>query len=664
MGYENKLICFLFALLLFAGAVWPNFIYNKTINGTGADFSEKYDVFENPVGVAVKNGTVYVIDSDRSYLFTMSGNAIAYRVGGEGADISSLSSPRGFAFDGNDIIISDSGNNKLKRLRYGAVTSFNVQLATSFDSPRGISSYGNSLYIADTSNDRIVVLKKVNDAYQFDFVFGSSGSSDGQFNAPASVFAYDGKVYVADKYNNKVQVFSLNGTFERSIGIGKGGVTLLSPSGVYVSDFVYVADSGNNRVAVFTKTGEPVETFGGPAEAEHMKRFSNPQGVWVDSGMLYVADSYKARVQVFKINMSSTNAEVEEKIAQLNVKLAEIASLAAFAKTNLGISTPASALATCIDGVSAVYEEMEFTQALSKAQECNETADNEIADMKAAIVTEIQKRIGTAQSRLGGFADENQAQKKAEVQALLNLASSNVSAGNYETALLKIGEADKKMDGMGLPGGSTEVEEEAPTGTQDAQILLASLNALKGQISFIKAELFTYGMFDAGIENAQLGISRAEIYISSSQAQKAEAELNSLESAVVSARKSLNDRKEAVANASAKINETEKYLQQSDSGFLVTPDTSSAKARLEEAKGKLYADPKGAETLAKEAQLLAGQAENALTQVKIIVGIGVLAVLAGIAVFALLVWYVFKKRKAARGRINSEERKWKPGLKR
>jgi DNA-binding beta-propeller fold protein YncE len=81
-----------------------------------------------------------------------------------------------------------------------------------------------------------------------------------------------------------------------------GSANLHQPQGVAVdpdTGNVWVADTSFNRVVEFTDTGAFVLAFGragaGPGQ------FNKPTHIAVDGGLLYVADTWNDRVQVFSL---------------------------------------------------------------------------------------------------------------------------------------------------------------------------------------------------------------------------------------------------------------------------------------------------------------------------------------------------------------------------
>ena len=120
----------------------------------------------------------------------------------------------------------------------------------------------NRVYIADTSHNRIQVYERNG---TFVRKFGTSGSSDGNFNQPyAVIVSPELEVFVADHNNHRVQVFDTNGTFLRKFGTY--GTLEGQMSHVYNIAFsdegnIMVGDWNNKRIIHFTKAGEFIKHF-------------------------------------------------------------------------------------------------------------------------------------------------------------------------------------------------------------------------------------------------------------------------------------------------------------------------------------------------------------------------------------------------------------------
>lgn len=91
--------------------------------------------------------------------------------------------------------------------------------------------------------------------------WGSFGAADGQFNSPGGIGTDSlGNVYVSDIGNNRVQKFDANGTHLLSwgsVGAGNGQFAAGGMRGLAVGpgDEIYVVDAFNIRVQVFNING-------------------------------------------------------------------------------------------------------------------------------------------------------------------------------------------------------------------------------------------------------------------------------------------------------------------------------------------------------------------------------------------------------------------------
>jgi DNA-binding beta-propeller fold protein YncE len=95
------------------------------------------------------------------------------------------------------------------------------------------------------------------------------GPAPQQFNLVHGVrVSDDGLVYVADRRNNRMQVFTIDGTFQREIFVERKTKLLGTSFSVAFSpdpgqEYLYLADAGNGRVHIFDRrTLEEVGNFG------------------------------------------------------------------------------------------------------------------------------------------------------------------------------------------------------------------------------------------------------------------------------------------------------------------------------------------------------------------------------------------------------------------
>ncbi len=178
----------------------------------------------------------------------------------------------------------------------------------------------NEVFVADGYvNRRIIVLDA--DTGKFKRMWGAYGNppddaapnklaDEGpgprQFNLVHGVrVSNDGLVYVADRMNNRMQVFTIDGTFQREVFVERKTKLLGTSFSVAFSpdaaqQYLYLADAGNGHVHIYDrKTLEEVGSFG--RIGRYAGEFIFLHNVAVDSkGNLYTAEvGTGRRVQKF-----------------------------------------------------------------------------------------------------------------------------------------------------------------------------------------------------------------------------------------------------------------------------------------------------------------------------------------------------------------------------
>jgi RHS repeat-associated protein len=189
-----------------------------------------------------------------------------------------------------------------------------------YEEPDGIavnSSTGN-VYVADSDLDRI---QELNEKGEYIKTIGSKGSGDSQLNEPDGiVIDLSGNLWVADTTNQRVEEFNEKGEFVKALGWGvsngkeklevctascreglqgSGNGEFSDPSGIALSGGnLYVSDLNNGRVEEFSTTGTYIAKVGSKGTGNG--QLSYPAGIGVDAaGNLYVADSGNNRIEEF-----------------------------------------------------------------------------------------------------------------------------------------------------------------------------------------------------------------------------------------------------------------------------------------------------------------------------------------------------------------------------
>jgi tripartite motif-containing protein 71 len=341
--------------------------------GCSGEHVQKYDGSGNPVGAAWGtfgggtltlttdgSGNVYVVDSANNNIqkFDSSGTYIATFT----TTAPALSSPNGITFDGTNLEITDTVNNRVVVMSTSGsvVTSWSSTsgTVTALSAPSGIGyDFSNHVvYVVDRSNSRIVA---ANTSGGYVATFGGVGTANGQFTTPTSVavdaatniyvtdtgasvngtarvqkftqgtppayaaswvetssaggngvfsnpeavaFDSSGNVYVADVLNNRIQQFDPSGTFIRQWGTWGAA----QPFGFTTGGCYGIAVDSSGKVYVSDGGNSQVEEFnssGGFIKVIGNGVIGTPRGVGVDSsGNVYIADGTNYHVQVFSPN--------------------------------------------------------------------------------------------------------------------------------------------------------------------------------------------------------------------------------------------------------------------------------------------------------------------------------------------------------------------------
>ncbi|MDQ3694754.1 MAG: 6-bladed beta-propeller [Chloroflexota bacterium] len=242
--------------------------------------------FNQPVGVAAADGTIYVVDQGNSRIELFTADGAFLDVWGDGTtDLELARTPNGLGPTGisvdeaGTIYVADTWNHRVVALDQNGSVALELG---------GAPDAAGFRVAADTTDDPALVT-----------------SQTGSFFGPRDVVAYDDEIYVVDTGNERIQVFGADGEFRRLWGgYGTGPGQLIEPVGIAVdgAGIIHVADSGNARISRFTAAGEPVAPWpvaAWPApDPSGMRPAFQPYLTFGRTGDLYVTAADTGSVEV------------------------------------------------------------------------------------------------------------------------------------------------------------------------------------------------------------------------------------------------------------------------------------------------------------------------------------------------------------------------------
>ena len=264
-----------------------------------------------PSSIALdRDDNVYISDEalQRISIFSKHGEFIG-KWGTQGEGDGEFDRPAFIAFDNDDnLLVSDGLNNRIQRYTKDGrfLNSWGRKGAADgeFNMPWGIAvDRDGDVYVGDWRNDRV---QKFDAEGKHLASWGVSGQGDGEFRRPAGVAVDDeGNVYVADWDNDRVQVLGPDGSFITKL---RGESTLSKWAQDYVT---YWENYTEQREAADLEPELDPLTYDDTFREESARidnRLWGPTSVKLDDeGNIYVVDSCRYRVQVYRKEPQSLN---------------------------------------------------------------------------------------------------------------------------------------------------------------------------------------------------------------------------------------------------------------------------------------------------------------------------------------------------------------------
>ena len=249
--------------------------------------------------------------------------------------------PRGMSYWRGTVYLADTGNHVIRALDVGSGTVRTVagtgekgagrvevgeSLQVALRSPWAVWAEGDAVLIALAGSHQIGVLMNEREIGPFAgngreaLVDGTRGEAS--FNQPSDIAIGLEYLFVADAEASAIRAVSLGdepavstlvgqGLFEFGDIDGTGPEVLLQhPSGIaFYMGQVYIADTYNNKVKVLDPTTGRCETLigtgtAGTADGPFLQcELYEPEGLSIESGLLYIADTNNHRIRVANLDL-------------------------------------------------------------------------------------------------------------------------------------------------------------------------------------------------------------------------------------------------------------------------------------------------------------------------------------------------------------------------
>jgi tripartite motif-containing protein 71 len=312
--------------LVYAADLWGLKILTYLQNGTlgslklGTGTYPAPGGLNEPHGVAVSGSYVYITDTvnQRIQRFDLDGsNPIMWGDKGVAESSASFNWAQGIGFnpDSGNVWVANTRNNRLDEFGPNGGAPLRLLGHRTGGSPNFywpfdvVFAPSGRMFVADTYNHRIQAFSVTSTSVTPLWTTGGLGSGTGQFNRPFSL-TYDAsgatpRLLVADSRNSRIVALNANtGAWQGVLPIAKGTAAgkIRSPRGIAVAPdgTFWVSDSTNNRIEKFNADGTFANTLVGSLGNAN-NQFNFPQRMRVAGGLLYVADAFNNRIQVFQI---------------------------------------------------------------------------------------------------------------------------------------------------------------------------------------------------------------------------------------------------------------------------------------------------------------------------------------------------------------------------
>lgn len=265
--------------------------------------------FYSPTRIALApSGEIYVSDHERGAI------VIFDNAGVRTGMIQGLGLPLGLAIWQNTkskkekspfIFVGDEGDGSVQIFVDGNPRGVLGIGKGEFIKPNGIAvTQSRKVYVVDSKTDQVKVYNEDNIR---EFVFGGSGSGNGQLNFPTDLVVNEtfDEVYVADFMNKRIAVFDIAGNWLRNIlppNNVDGYTAFTRPAGLGIDPAgnLYVVDNALSCVAVIDRNGLLINVIGYRNGTYLTGEIDLPVDAAADGRRIYVTSNRQKLVVIFE----------------------------------------------------------------------------------------------------------------------------------------------------------------------------------------------------------------------------------------------------------------------------------------------------------------------------------------------------------------------------
>lgn len=286
-----------------AEAETPGFTHVRTLYGWGTKPDE---LFLRPFGTVYRNGSLYVVDKDRSQVVQMTPAGELQRLfGSRGVKPEQLSGPTGVEVDAAGNVYVSDGAPQARIVVYAPDGKYlrSVKLDAQ---PLALAISGGRMFVTTAQSVKVLAMPSLDQLASW----GTYGKGNEQFANPNGI-AFDpktGTIYVSDGNNLRVKAMDQQGRTLWTFGQPPAGMNDASASRRFglaggmalAQGYLFVADPLDGTIHVLSAKGEEVAQLGDMGTADG--QFEYPTMVAAMTGDQFAVTEWgNGRVQILAV---------------------------------------------------------------------------------------------------------------------------------------------------------------------------------------------------------------------------------------------------------------------------------------------------------------------------------------------------------------------------